>query len=299
MHRLHGKIFKYSIAIGTSVMVASCSSGDQPLPPITVSTSSNPVITITYSHKHDDLKLDIQKPDAKTSLHRGILLIHGGGWVGGNRTEMNEIGGYFSNRGFLVASVDYRLAPKNHWPAQLEDVQCAVRYLRSHAKDLDIEPKKIGAAGISAGGHLSAFLGSVDGGIADEYPGVSSRVQAVCSISGIHDLTQHLTVKGDRYKIIQQLLGETGPPNGALRAKASPIDAFDKNTAPTMFIQGKEDMLVPAEQTNEATAKLKQIGIPTEAIFVDRMGHGLSPLARDEAKALDEAIVWMKKYLAI
>ena len=251
------------------------------------------VTTIKYAHHPTgDLKLDIVRPNPQSNLHRAILLIHGGGWVGGNRKEMLEIGNYLADKGFLIASVDYRLAPKDPWPAQLEDVQAAVRYIRAHAKELDIVADEIGASGVSAGGHLSAFLGSVD-----QVGAVSSRVQAVCSISGIHDLNMPLTQAGETYRIVQRLIGETTKIDKPGRYKASPINFFDQHTAPTLFIQGKVDPLVPSTQTEEAEVKLKGLGVPTQAIYVDHMGHGIDPINAPEAKAIDALADWMRKYL--
>jgi len=276
--------------------VSGCAQQSDELSPIV--RTPDPVNTIIYSHEHGDLKLDIIKPESKANLHLAIILIHGGGWVSENRKSMNEIGTFLAAKGFLSVSIDYRLAPKERWPAQLDDVQTAVRYVRSNAKSLDINPEKIGAAGISAGGHLSSLLGSNDTRLDREFKGFSSRVQAVCSISGIHDLNLALTASGERYRIVQQLLGEADKPNPSARAKASPIIYYDAKTAPTLFIQGKEDQLVPPNQTQVAEKKLRDLGIPTEAIYVDGMGHGLSTGPQPEVAALDQMVAWMKKYLA-
>jgi len=259
---------------------------------------SKDVQTAIYTHHPtQDVSLDIIKPTPEKSLHRGIILIHGGGWVGGSRGDMEDIGRYLAGKGFLTASVDYRLAPRNVWPAQLDDVQTAVRYIRTHAKDLEISPDKIGAAGISAGGHLSLFLGAVDTRLDGEYHGVSSRVQAVCSISGLHDLNLPLTHLGERYRIVQMLTSEDGSVDKKTRAAASPLTFVDAKTAPTLFIQGNEDPLVPPDQTTEAEKRLKELGVRTTVQFVDGMGHGLTPKVPLQARALDQLAFWMYKYL--
>jgi acetyl esterase/lipase len=257
------------------------------------------VLTVIYTHRPlNNLSLDIIKPAPETSLHRGILLIHGGGWVGGRRADMDEIAHFLADKGFVTVTVDYRLAPKDVWPAQLDDVQTAVRYMRSNATELGIQPDKIGAAGVSAGGHLSLFLGSIDTRAEGEYPGVSSRVQAVGSISGIHDLNEPMTPLGEGYHIVQTLLGEKpGAIDKKARAAASPITFADKKTAPTMFIQGLNDPLVPQDQTTKAEEHLKKLGVNTTSQFVEGMGHGISPGAPQQAKALNQLVFWMFKYL--
>ena len=255
--------------------------------------------TVTYAHfPTGNLNLDITKPEAGKSLHRGILLIHGGGWVGGSRQEMTEIAAFLAAKGFLTATVDYRLVRTALWPAQLDDVQTAVRYLRHHAKDLDISPDKIGAAGISAGGHLSLFLGTSDTRRAGEYPEVSSRVQAVGSISGIHDLNAPLTPEGETYGIVQALLGEHGTVDRKSRSQASPQTYLNAKTAPTLFIQGNQDPLVPLGQSLITEEKLKSLGVPTDLVKVEGMKHGLSPHPAPEIAALERLAIWMAKYLA-
>ncbi len=288
------------------VVTTGCSSAGPSEPTTTAHPASairlpkdKNVVSVVYSHRPDgDLSLDIIKPKADKNLHLGIVLIHGGGWVGGNRADMDSIGHYLAEKGFLTASIDYRLAPKNVWPAQLIDAAEAVRYLRGNAKDLGISSKKIGAIGISAGGHLSLFLGTLEPRVGrEEVVQQSSLVQAVGSISGIHDLNSPLTEVGNRYRIVETLLGEQGAVDKKARADASPITFVNTHTAPTMFIQGKVDPLVPPEQTTQAEAKLKSLGVPTEAVFVDGMGHGLSPVDARQAAALDKLADWMKKYL--
>ncbi len=260
--------------------------------------ASKELETVTYAHlPSGDLKLDIINPPAGKSLHRCILLIHGGGWVSGSRLDMNQIGVYLAAKGFVTASVDYRLADTAIWPAQLDDVQTAVRYLRSHAKDFDFSPDKIGAAGISAGGHLSLFLGTVDTQREGEYPDVASKVQAVGSISGIHDLNAPMTPQGERYGIVQALVGEHGPVNIKARVAASPQTFIDSKTAPTIFIQGLEDPLVPMEQSSVTESKMKKLGVQTDLVKVEGMKHGLSPQPPKEAAALDRLADWMTKYL--
>lgn len=239
------------------------------------------------------LMIDRYAPDATLNLHRGVILIHGGGWIGGSRSEMAQIAGALNKKGFTAFSIDYTLAREKLWPAQLEDAQAAVRFVRSKAKEFGVDPHWIGAAGVSAGGHLSMFLGYTDA----PKDGVSSRVQAVCSISGIHDLNLPLTPQGDGYRIIEQLLGEHGKPNRELRKKASPIGVATRASSPTLFVQGKVDPLVPASQSDEAAATLKKFGVETKVILVDGMGHGIRVGPKPEDEAIDQIATWFKAHL--
>jgi acetyl esterase/lipase len=148
---------------------------------------------VVYGHAEGvDLKLDLGKPPAGGPPVPALVFIHGGAWQVGSKDTFEPLVRQFADNGYVTASVEYRLAPAHKWPAQIEDVKCAVRYLRAHAKELNIIPDKIGAAGDSAGGHLSLLLGLMDpkdglegtGG----NPEQSSKVQAVVNFYGPTDM---------------------------------------------------------------------------------------------------------------
>ena len=117
-----------------------------------------------------------------------VVVIHGGGWSGGKRQDMTPIAKQITAHGYVAPTISYRLAPKHRFPAQIEDVKAAVRYLRAHAKELNIDPKRIGAMGVSAGAHLSLMLGTMDSedGLEGDggNPDQPSKVQAVVSYVG-------------------------------------------------------------------------------------------------------------------
>src|ERR1035437_19830 len=114
-----------------------------------------------------ELKLYLIKPaDWKASDRRpGIVFFHGGGWVGGGPSAFNTQGQYLATRGMVCAQVEYRLLrdPKEPPLVCIQDAKCAMRWVRGHARELGIDPKRIAASGGSAGGHLSAFVGLAKG----------------------------------------------------------------------------------------------------------------------------------------
>src|SRR3990172_7061145 len=107
----------------------------------------------------EDLKLDLATPKGLDHAVPAIVVIHGGGWMAGKRQDMTPIAKDAAAHGYVAAAVSYRFPPKHRFPAQIEDVKSSVRYLRAHAKELNIDPQRIGAMGISAGAHLSMMLG--------------------------------------------------------------------------------------------------------------------------------------------
>jgi acetyl esterase/lipase len=245
---------------------------------------------VTYSHAAgQSLGMNLYRPKA-AGRTAAILMLHGGGWLGGSPLEMAEFGEYIAAHGNLAASAEYRLAPRYQWPAQLDDVQTAVRYLRKNADKLNIDPNRIASIGISAGGHLSLFLGATEATHPLEYSGVSSRVEAVGSISGIHDLRLMMTPVGESFHIIETLVGAR---EGDKVADASPILRTTKATAPTYFLQGQEDPWVPANQTEEASKRLKALSVPEEVEMVPGMGHGMTLKKPEEAEAFARMMTWI------
>src|SRR5262245_48121154 len=114
---------------------------------------------ITYAtHGGEDLQLDLALPDGEGPFP-AILFIHGGGWAGGNRNAFGPAIRDLAQRGFVAATASYRFAPRHPWPAQIDDVRAALHWLRAHAAEFAIDRYRIGAAGASAGGHLSLLLG--------------------------------------------------------------------------------------------------------------------------------------------
>src|SRR6476660_6294538 len=108
------------------------------------------------------LKLDTARPEKADKRLPCIVVIHGGGWRGGNfKVHVPQIFD-FAKLGYVSATVQYRLVPVGRWPAQIEDVKCAVRYLRANAEKYGIDKNRLGAIGFSAGAHLSLLLGTMD-----------------------------------------------------------------------------------------------------------------------------------------
>lgn len=235
--------------------------------------------------------MNVFKPSGK-SKHRAMVLIHGGGWVGGDRAEMSDIARILAKAGYTAVSIDYILSPTMYWPAQLGDVQAAVRHIRKHAKELDVDPKWVGALGVSTGGHLSMFLGTTDA----PKDGVSSKVQAVASISGIHDLNQPLTAQGEEYRIVQALLGGQDSPGYEARKQASPDTFVSRTSAPTYFLQGAVSSLVPRAQADKAADLLKKAGVESKVVVVERMGNELKLSDPVQKRALDDMIAWFDKH---
>ena len=109
-----------------------------------------------------DLEGDLFFPPGDEKNRPAILVVHGGGWREGDRKQLRGYGILLAKEGFVCLCSSYRLSTEDIWPAQIQDVNCAIRYLRSNYKDLGIDPDRIGITGNSAGGHLSLIAGLKD-----------------------------------------------------------------------------------------------------------------------------------------
>lgn len=233
---------------------------------------------ITYATVDtEQLQLDIAAPKGLDHPLPAVVVIHGGGWSGGKRQDMAPIAKQIAAHGYVAPTISYRLAPKHRFPAQIEDVKAAVRYLRAHAKELHIDPERIGAMGVSAGAHLSLLLGAMDsqdglegdGGNLDQ----PSKVQAVVSYVGPVNLVI------DEYTptqmgIITAFLG--GPPKEKVEAcrRASPITYINKGDAPMLCFFGTDDPLVQYDQAFQITTALDDADVPGRVELLLGASHG-------------------------
>jgi acetyl esterase/lipase len=220
-----------------------------------------------------ELKMDVYYPYANNGLFPVTMYVHGGGWSSGDKAQgagAMEIPA-LRQAGFLVVSVNYRLAPEYKFPVMIEDVKCAVRFLRAHANDYNLDPDRIGVWGGSAGGHLVALLGTTDesaGFDVGEYLEYSSRVQAVVDMFGPTDLT--VNFEGG-YERSGRVFGDFDP------ALASPVTYVTPDDPPFLLLHGEKDKLVPIEQSEILLAALQQADVPAELVPVKNAGHSFKP----------------------
>jgi acetyl esterase/lipase len=217
-------------------------------------------------------KLDLaMKKNIHGPPRPGIVVIHGGGWVEGDKSSFasreHGVPGNivdFAALGFVAVTINYRLSGEAPFPAALEDCKNAVRWLRAHARDYHLDPDHIGAFGNSAGGHLALLLGMVgkDAGLEGDgpYQDQSSLVQAVVSDSGPIDLVEQYRL-GALRQVCDRFLG--GPPDGdraAAYRRASPSDRITPRTPPLLLIYGVDDAQVPVETADRFVLALGRAG---------------------------------------
>lgn len=225
------------------------------------------------------LKLDLYQPvaDGKSdaALRPAIIFVHGGAWKGGNREIYHYYCVKLAEQGYVVATVSYRLSDVAPFPAAVQDVKCAVRWLRANAERLHVDPDRIAMAGGSAGGHLSMMAGYVTDNPELEgtggHPEVSSRIQAVVNLYGPTDLTTDFARDND--VVVKFLGGESYADKPELYRLASPNTHVSADDPPTLILHGSIDTVVPIAQAELLVDKLKEAGVPYEYDRVEGWPH--------------------------
>lgn len=211
-----------------------------------------------------------------------VLVVHGGGWQRGERSDMDGIARALARRGFAAVVPSYRLAPAHRFPAALHDLQQAARWVRTQAALYRFDPERIGAFGYSAGGHLAALLGV----IGDQDPldtphgGPDARVRAVVAGAAPFDLARY-----EDSPLLQEWLGATLEQDRPLYALASPITHVSAGDAPMFIYQGSWDALVPLEMAQAMKAALDVVQVPSELFVVTGHGHFTLFLLNDDSVA--------------
>ena len=227
------------------------------------------------------LLLDLYLPSNVRKPVPVVMYIHGGDWMYGNRGRPPVL--FLLEEGIAVASIDYRMAPGNRFPAQIQDCRDALLYLKSNGKRYGLAEDHIGLLGESAGGHLAALLGTA----ADEKAFIGlrkapadARVQAVCAVSGPMDIEYLGTLTDAIVDVIgkhpiQQLLGGTIEQKLDLAILASPIRHVSKQSPPFLLVFGDRDLVVPPILNRDMYEALKDAGVDVRAYEVKGMGHNM------------------------
>lgn len=225
-------------------------------------------------------KLDLYLP---AQPHGPLLVwIHGGGWSGGSKSNPPGLG--WLQKGYTVASVEYRFSQDAIFPAQIEDCKAAIRWLRAHSAEYGYDATKISVGGESAGGHLTALL-AVTGNVKDFDKGEnldqSSAIQCAVDFYGPADFEAYdpalptpMVQKENPDSVLAKLFGGPISAKRELARRGSPVTWVTKDAAPMLILQGTKDPLVPMEQSQELAEKLKAAGADVTLQIIEGAGHG-------------------------
>jgi acetyl esterase/lipase len=239
------------------------------------------------------LAADIYRPHGPGPFP-AILVVHGGAWRMGTRADLAAIAQALAAHGYTAVAIDYRLAPRYKFPAQIYDCQAAVRWMRAHASELKIDPNRIGGFGYSAGGHLVALLGTLDDKELRE-PGLppsapSARLQVVVAGGAPCDF-RVLPGNSDR---VAFWIGGTRDAMPNEYREASPASFITSDDPPMYFFHGQQDLLVPIQSPTEMVRELKDAHVAAEMYPIKDAGHIQALFDRG---ALEHGLAFADKYL--
>jgi len=257
------------------------------------------------------LLLDVHRPAKPNGL--GVIFISGSGWQASTEYDAAPLkeqqiglwGPPLTAAGYTVFAINHRAAPRFHYPAAIDDVQRAIRFVRFHAHDYGIDPTRLGGVGGSSGGHLvglAAMLASPgDPAAADPVNRESAALQAVVLRAALLDLRTIGTVEGVAYVTSFMEAPPSQASAAAAYAAASPITHVTDKSPPVLLIHGDADVLVPLRQSTAMEALLGKSGVPVKLVVVPGGVHGADfGAARGRAdwpNYLGETVDWLDRYL--
>jgi acetyl esterase/lipase len=246
------------------------------------------------SHDGQSLRLDVYQPRSPNKLEQpsnsttesllpAIIVIHGGSWSGGTKSDFARYNRWLAEGGRVVFDVNYRLADsEHHFPAQLIDVKCAIVWVKRHAAEYHVDPRRLALMGRSAGGQL-ALLAAYTPNDPTLQPALSvaedTHVRAVISIYGPTDLSWDYTHPGrpdviDTAHVLENYLGGSPTTAPQVYAAASPIEHISSESPPTLFLQGGHDQIVREENVERIIPKLAAADVPFKYVYLPWANHG-------------------------
>ncbi|MEO2019158.1 MAG: alpha/beta hydrolase [Fuerstiella sp.] len=258
---------------------------------------------IEYSNSDDQhLQLNMARPAVGKGPFPAVVCIHGGGFRAGTREGFNRLCLNLAEHGYVAVTVSYRLAPKYQFPAAVHDVKAAVRWTRANADKYNIDSKRIGTTGGSAGGHLAQFLGVTggvkhfegDGGNAN----YSSSVDCVVNFYGPSDFTKSYDASVDAAEVLPLFLGGNLQQQRRRHIEASPLYWVTPNAVATLCIHGTEDSYVAHEQAVWLIDRLKASHVEATLMTIEGADHGFRGATKTVKQEIENArIEFFDKHL--
>jgi len=207
--------------------------------------------------ENQKLSLDLFRPAYVHDPIPAVIVVHGGGWQGGGSMDFTALNAYLASRDYVVAAINYRSAPRAHFPAQRDDVYAAIAYLKTHAMELGVDPSRLVLLGRGEGGQLALLAAYTSG---------EPSIRGVISLYGQTDLRfayEHPSASwvADTRGTLETFMG--GSPTRVEQAyyDASPINFVSAGSPPTLLIHGLRDELVPADQSSRLDDRLQKAGV--------------------------------------
>jgi acetyl esterase/lipase len=248
------------------------------------------------------IPMDLYYRDANPiSARAAAVFLHGGGFWGGDKKQFQIQAAYFALRYDIFAvSLNYRLNREGIFPAALQDVKSAIRWLRRGKSQYKINPSKIVVIGGSPGGNLAALAACTHE--VQEYEGIgafnefSSEVNLVVALNGIFDFFDFIETAPAERENVKQYLGGYREEIPDIYTKASPLLQVNRMTAPMLLLHGEEDRVIPWEKSLQMYGKLLANGVPAEIKIFKGKGHGWFNRTPDAFEVIEPMVRFFNQY---
>lgn len=243
-----------------------------------------------------ELRADVFTPPGEVKDAPAVLLVHGGGWRGGDRTQLRGYGILLGRKGYVCVASEYRLVPESPWPAQIHDVKAALRWMRAESKHLGIDPARIAIEGNSAGAHL-ALLAAGTAGVAEleGEGGNPDQPTHVAAAIGVYAPTLFWHEESERGGVPIIALHDEG---GADVARlASPLTHITDRFPPTMLIHGTADTVVPPLASVRMYEELVRAKVPVELHMYAEQPHAFDSAPDFGRQCAAEMLLFLDRYV--
>jgi acetyl esterase/lipase len=235
--------------------------------------------------------MDIYRP-AKTGKNPTLVVLYGGGWQNGSPANNPEFSRYMAARGYTVFAISYRHAPRHRFPAQLEDIRSALRFIQEHSTEYDADPERIALLGRSAGGHLAMLAA---------YQLDAPPIRAVVNYYGPFNLTKGyreppnpdpLNVRA----VLEAFLGGTPDQIPQQYEKASPISYVTRPLPPTLLVHGSRDHIVEVRFARNMHKRLRDANNTSVLLEIPWAEHAFDSIFQGPSNQL--ALYYTERFLA-
>lgn len=243
-----------------------------------------------------DLHCDVYRPPGGDGHAPAVLLVHGGGWRSGDRTQLQGYGILLGRAGYVCVASEYRLIPEAPWPAQIHDVKAALRWMRANAGELGIDPDRIAVEGNSAGAHL-ALLAAGTPGVAEleGEGGNAGEATTVAAAIGVYAPTLFAHGEQRRGAVTLAALIDAGSEEAA--SAASPLTHVTADFPPTLLLHGTDDELVPVHASIVMYEALADAGVPTELHLYAEQRHAFDATPEFGRQCAAEMLLFLNRYV--
>jgi acetyl esterase/lipase len=243
-----------------------------------------------------DLRCDLFFPPDSAGERVGVVLVHGGAWAKGDRSQLRSYGIRLARQGILCAAVEYRLSGEAKWPAQIHDVKAAIRYLRANSRELGVDPSKICVSGHSAGGHL-ALMAAATPNLA-EFEGHGGHPDAGSEVAACIAFYPPTQLYGQRPpSSYAPGLFEAGAGEEIAR-RASPIAYARKDFPPTLLLHGNRDELVPWSESANLHRALAEAGAGVELHLYNGAPHAFDVTREFARHCAEVMLLFLDRHVA-